>query len=285
MIAQQTNNNRAMLGIGLIVLIVIGIIGLLSIVTVPAGRIGVMLQWGGITNTSLNQGIHFIVPIEQSVALMNTQTLLYSANESSSSKDLQDVYTEIGVNYRINPADANKIYNQYGLYYPDTIIAPAVASVVKAVTAQYNASDLIDERSAVQYAIQQQLYTRLGDYDLIVQNVSITNFAFSPQYSAAIEAKVVAQQQLQQQLINLSITRVKANQTVAAANGTARAIATINDALAQNPLYLKYFVLSKWNGQLPFVLGSGSMPLINLQSLGSYNVSETNSSLLSNTIP
>lgn len=272
--------------IGIVVaLIVIAILAAMSIVTVPAGNEGVLLQWGGITNTTLGQGIHFIIPIAQSMQLMNVQTQLYQSNESAASKDLQDVYTTIAVNYRLNPAKVNKIYNNYSIYYATTIIAPAISSVTKAVTAEYNASDLIDERPLIQINMQQQLTERLALYDIQVQNVSIVNFAFSPQYAAAIESKVTTQQLLQQQLINLTIAHVKANQTVAKAlgnatsqvviaNGTARAIGIINNAIENDPAYLKWLSLQRWNGQLPYAIGgNGAVPFINL---GSFNTSLNN---------
>ncbi len=75
---------------------------------------------------------------------------------------------------------------------------------------------------------------------------------------------------------NLKAVQVVANQTVVQANATARsnvakaggesqAIKIITVQLRQSPEYLKWLSINRWNGQLPYALGSGAIPFSNYQ--------------------
>lgn len=66
--------------------------------------------------------------------------------------------------------------------------------MTKAVVAQYNASDLITKRDVVSDKIREALKKRAGDFAILLDDVSITHLAFSKEYTAAVEAKQVAQQ-------------------------------------------------------------------------------------------
>ena len=69
-----------------------------------------------------------------------------------------------------------------------------VNEVTKAVVAQYNASELLTKRDAVSRQIRDMLMKRAADFRILLDDVSITHLAFSKEYTAAVEAKQVAQQ-------------------------------------------------------------------------------------------
>ena len=66
--------------------------------------------------------------------------------------------------------------------------------VTKAVVAQFNASELLTKREAVSKMIGDLLIARAADFHILLDDVSITHLAFSKEYTAAVEAKQVAQQ-------------------------------------------------------------------------------------------
>lgn len=297
--------------IGLVIgLVIVIFLVLSSIVIIPAGSRGVLLDWGAVSGATFTPGLHFIIPIYQSVYGMNVRTQLYSVVASGASKDLQSATTEVGLDFQLNYSAVPTVYNKYGDVYTDTLIAPIVQSVVKADTARFNATDLIDERDLVQSTIQTGLTNNLSKYGIIVQQVSLTNFTFSAQYSAAIENKTTEQQHLLQQKVLLNITQIEAEQreaaalgnetaaielaagqrnaTIELATGQANAIDAINAALHSSPDYLKYQALAKWNGALPVVMTSGSsggvLPLLNLNPYTLQQNSTANSSLNSSLI-
>ena len=239
-----------------------------SVVIVQAGHRGVVLYLGAVEDRVLGEGMHFIVPFAEQVIQLEVRTLKYQADASAASNDLQEVQTVIALNYHIDPNDANVIYQQLGPDYSDRIIAPTIQESVKASVAKFNAEELITKRETAKGVIANAIRNTLSHRDIIVETVFITDFKFSQAFADQIESKVVAFQKYLTEQNNLRAIQVIANQTVvqaeaqakanvAKANGESQAIKVINQQLRQNPQYLQWQSINRWNGQMPYSLGSG----------------------------
>ena len=264
---------------------IIGIIILLFIVSasvkiVDAGYRGVLLKFGAVDTTiSLNEGIHFVTPFRDSVIQMEVRTQKTVENAASASKDLQDVTTQVALNYRINPDRAQVVYQQLGFEYGNRVIAPAIQESVKQVTARFNAEELITKRETVKNQIEEQIKSRLAPYNIVVDTISITEFQFSDQFRKAVEAKVEAQQRALQAQNDLRRIEIEAQQNeakavgeqkanvaradgirqanVLQAEGESQAIKIIDQQLRTSPTYLEWLKTQRWDGKLPLVTGSG----------------------------
>ncbi len=263
--------------LGIIVLIIIGVIASAAVQIVDAGHRGVLLHWNAvdITNPPLAEGLHFVVPFQDTVVNVEVRTLKYVKAATASSNDLQAVSTEVTVNYHPYPETVNKLYQEVGLNYEVRIIAPAIEEVVKQVTANYIAEELITKRSQVKNDILVEITKRLDIFDIVTDVVSITDFQFSDLFARAIEAKVGAQQNALKAENDLLRIEVEARQreaqatgiakaNIAEAQGEAEAIKIINQALAQNPNYLEWLKTQAWDGKLPLVVGEGGTPFIQI---------------------
>ena len=95
---------KAFLG-ALILLIIIGVVIAASVQIVDAGNRGVLLHWNAVDLSAppLEEGLHFVVPFQDSVVPLEVRTLKYTKSTTSASKDLQTVSTEITVNYHPTP--------------------------------------------------------------------------------------------------------------------------------------------------------------------------------------
>jgi regulator of protease activity HflC (stomatin/prohibitin superfamily) len=263
--------------LGVIVLIIIGVVISASVQIVDSGNRGVLLHWNAVdtSNLPLDEGLHFVVPFQDSVVNMEVRTLKFVKSTSSASKDLQTVTTEVTVNYRPSPSSVHTLYKEVGLQYENRVIQPAVEEVVKQVTARYNAEELITKRPQVKADIEQEITTRLNVYNIITDVISITDFQFSTLFAQAIESKVEAEQKAQKAENDLIRIEVEARQleaqaeglaaaNIAEANGEAAAIQIINQALAENPNYLEWLKTQAWDGKLPLVVGEGGTPFIQI---------------------
>ncbi|MBN6739169.1 prohibitin family protein [Acidithiobacillus sp. MC6.1] len=242
-------------------LILISLFG--SVFTIGPGQRGVLMTWGAVQPGVLQPGLHFKVPFMQSVVKMSVRIKKSQAPETAASKDLQDVETTTAVNWNLQPQDAEWIYEHVGTEKSlvQRVIDPAISNAVKAVTAHYNAENLIVERDAVRAAIEAQIRSALKPYRVVVDSVNITNFSFSPQYSQAIEQKQVAQQKALQATYELQKARVDAQQVVVRAQAQSQAQALLQKTITPEVIQLK--AIRKWDGKLPKVVGgTGVFPII-----------------------
>jgi regulator of protease activity HflC (stomatin/prohibitin superfamily) len=194
-----------------------------TFVTIPAGQRGVVIRFSAVTGRVLEEGLQTKMPFLESVVRMSVQTQKYEADSSAVTNDLQDVSTTIALNWRLDPGQADEVYKTLGLQYIERIAAPAIQEVIKQVTAKFNAEDLILRRDEVKNAIADGLSTRLLERGIITETLSITNFEFSATFTAAIEAKVAAEQAVLEAQNKLERVKVEAQQTEEAARGVANA--------------------------------------------------------------
>jgi prohibitin 2 len=246
-----------------------------SVVIVQAGHRGVVLYLGAVENRVLGEGWHFITPFAEQVIQLEVRTLKYEADASAASNDLQEVQTVIALNFHIDPSQTNTIYQQLGEDYANRIIAPTIQESVKASVAKFNAEELITKRETAKGVIADTIRKTLSERDILVETVFITDFKFSEAFSNQIESKVVAYQKFLTEQNNLKAVQVIANQTVvqaeaqaranvAKANGESQAIRIINEQLKESPDYLQWQAINRWNGQMPYALGSGGFPFFQL---------------------
>ena len=265
------------IGIIIVALIVIGVISAAAVTIVDAGHRGVLLHWNAVdTNIApLEEGLHFVVPFQDSVVQMEVRTLKFIKATSSASKDLQTVSTEVTVNYHPAVESIHYLYKEVGLDYENRVIQPAIEEVVKQVTANYNAEELITKRPLVKSDIEVEIGKRLSEFYILTDVVSITDFQFSTLFAQAIESKVEAEQKAFKAENDLRRIQVEALQSeavaqgiakanIAQANGEAQAIKIINQALASNPWYLEWLKIQAWDGTLPLVVGQGGTPFIQI---------------------
>jgi len=263
--------------VGIVVLIIIGVVASSSAQIVDSGHRGVLLHWSAVDVSAppLDEGLHFVIPFQDTIVNMEVRTLKFVKSTSSASKDLQTVSTEVTVNYAPDPNTVNVLYKEVGLQYESRVIQPAVEEVVKQVTANYNAEELITKRPQVKSDIELEITKRLSVYNIDTQVISITDFQFSVLFSQAIESKVEAEQKAQKAENDLLRIEVEARQieqqakgiaaaNVAQAEGEAEAIRVINEALSANPFYLEWLKTQAWDGRLPLVVGEGGTPFIQI---------------------
>lgn len=247
--------------------IVIFIGGMLisSFTVISAGHTGVQVTLGEVNLQALTEGVHFVNPISQ---IKDVDVRLQRANlngASAGTKDLQQVHTDIVINYRLTAGRVPHIYKEFGLDVDSKVLGPAMNEAFKGVTAHYTSEELVTKRQEVSDAIQQRLAEKLAQFDITVSNISLVNFGFSKNYQEAIEAKVTATQQKQKAEQDLERIKVEAASRIAQAKGEAEAIAIQAQAIQSNggQQYVQLQWIEKWNGKLPdTVVSSGSNGLM-----------------------
>lgn len=262
---------------------VVGIAAVVSLFasfsTVPVGSTGVVVTLGQTQSMTLGEGFHVKAPYITHIVSMDNRIQKQEVSAAATSKDLQAVSTTIDVNFHLSPGNSNSMYQTIGQNYSEILLAPAIQESVKNVMAQYSAEQLITQRSAVSVSIREELENRMTEYGVIIDEFNITNFQFSAEFDAAIEAKQVAEQnklkaqtEKEQKIIEAEAAarerevaaQAEANATLAKANAEAEAIrvkaeaeAEANQKLNQSLTsgILDYQAIQRWNGEYPTVMG------------------------------
>lgn len=236
-------------------------------VIVNAGQRGVLMQFGKVQSTILGEGIHVIIPVVNTVQKLSVRVQSQEISAEASSRDLQDVFTDVALNWHIIPEEVNAIFQQIGdeTSVIERIINPAVEEVLKAVIAKYTAEEVITKRGEVKAGVDNALTTRLTNYHIAVDDISLVHIHFSPQFSQAVEAKQIAEQEAKQaEFIALKASK-QAQAKVNLSKGEAETNSLLRETLT--PEVLQRQTIEKWDGKLPLIVGKDVPKLLNLRDL------------------
>lgn len=236
-----------------IVLVLVLLAFATSIRLVGTGQLAVVTRFGKVTGRELGEGIHLVTPFGiDRVSRYDVKVQKDQSEVSAASKDLQDVTGTVALNYRLEAGKISQIHKEIGPLFAIKLIEPALQETFKATSAKYSASELITTRSEVKNEAFKGIKERLEKYGIIVDDLSIVNFKFSPAFAKAIEEKQVAQQNAERSRFNLEAAQIDAQAQQA-------------QAQTLSPLFLQKQAIEKWNGQLPTYLGQDTVFNIPLQ--------------------
>ena len=193
----------------LVIVIIFALIILLnSFTAVPTGFIGVKTTFGKVSNSVIEEGLNFKVPFIEKIVLIDCRTQKAEINCSTASKDLQEVYLNVAINYNVNRTTAQTLYKEVGVNYASIIISPSLLESVKSITAQYTAEELITKRTEVSDKMEELLKSKIETRGFNVIDFNITDLNFSAVYNQAIENKQVAEQEAKQAQYELEKAKI-----------------------------------------------------------------------------
>ncbi len=262
-------NLARIVGGGALLLLAIWILN--PFVIIGPGERGVVLNFGAVQKEVMDEGLHLRVPIMQKVVIMDVKVQKGEGQGDAASKDLQQVTTNVALNYHLDPARVADTFQTVGTLAAvgDRIILPAVQESVKAATALYTAEELVSRRQEVRDKIRALLRERLNKNGVIVDEFSIVNFAFSREFSNAIEAKTTAEQLKLKAERDLERIRIEGEQKITGARAEAEALRLQKENVTENLIELRKIemqqrAIEKWDGRLPQVTG-GATPFIDIK--------------------
>jgi regulator of protease activity HflC (stomatin/prohibitin superfamily) len=253
--------------IRIILVLLIVVILFTPFVIIKAGERGVLMKFGEVQPRVLGEGIHFIIPLVNTVEKLSVRVQKQEISTEASSKDLQDVFTDVALNWHIIPKEANTIFQRIGNEKAviERIINPAVEEVLKAVMAQYTAEEIITKRGDVKAGVDNLLTTRLTNYHINVDDISLVHVHFSERFGEAVEAKQVAEQEAKRAEFVAQKAVKEAEARVNFAKGEAEAQRLLRETLTIELLQKQ--AIEKWDGKLPTILGNDGTKLVNLNKL------------------
>ena len=253
---------------GIIAVFIILVIILLAtnIKIVPQAHSYVVEELGAYKET-WDVGLHFKIPFIDQVEKFSVRIKKDSFQTEAFSKDLQTVKLTLAINHRILPDTIISIYRNLGPDYTNTVLRPMVEEWTKAVLAKYSAEAVISNRVQVAQELDQILKSKMSEKQVIVSDIAITDFDFSPQFLKAVEEKQIAEQEAKRATNLVEKVKKEAEQKILQAEAEAKSLRLQREVVSDNLIKLRQVeaqlkAIEKWDGRMPTYMAGGEMPFV-----------------------
>lgn len=184
--------------IAFIVAVVAFAIALFNIFTViPAGTVGVVDFLGSVSDNTLKSGVNLVNPMAK-IEKFSIKTQEIKEVMSVPSKEGLSVQLEISLMYKLTPDKANDVYRKIGSNYKEIILIPQFRSVVRGVTARYEAKALYTaSREKLASEIINDLNSLVAPRGITIEEAPLREIVLPPGLTKSIEEKLQAEQESQ----------------------------------------------------------------------------------------
>ena len=152
-------------------------------------------RFSGVKPEVYGEGTHFRVPLFQFPTIFDVRMRPRVISSRTGTKDLQTVTISLRVLSRPEVDALPEIFRTLGEDFDERVLPSIGNEVLKATVAQYEAEQLLTMRAEVSNQVATALRKRASDFGIVLEDVALTHLAFSSEYSKAIEAKQVSQQE------------------------------------------------------------------------------------------
>ncbi|SCU83915.1 LAFA_0D06722g1_1 [Lachancea sp. 'fantastica'] len=205
-----------------------------SIYDVKGGSRAVIFdRLSGVQQQVVGEGTHFLIPWLQKAVLYDVRTKPKNIATNTGTKDLQMVSLTLRVLHRPDVMKLPFIYQNLGLDYDERVLPSIGNEVLKAIVAQFDAAELITQRETVSQRIRQELSLRANEFNIKLEDVSITHMTFGRDFTKAVELKQIAQQDAERARFVVELAEQQRQASVIRAEGEAESADYISKALAK----------------------------------------------------
>jgi prohibitin 2 len=193
----------------------------------------------GVGTEVYGEGYHLKLPLIERPIIYEIRARPQEISSLTGSKDLQMIKLTVRILYKPDAKNLADIYRNLGMNY-DVRVLPSIGNeIMKAVVAQYTAAELLTQRRIVSAQIEERIIKRAQDFNIIIENVSITDTRFGKDYSEAVEAKQVAQQEADRAKYVVDQALQEKQAAIIKASGEAESITLVGEALKKQSGFLE----------------------------------------------
>jgi prohibitin 2 len=243
-------------GVFIVVCVLALVISILGFDQVDASHLGVMVKLGEIKGT-MEPGLRwtgvFTHTYEYDMRLRK-MTVQLLGEQSATDSTGQAVYGEVSINYMLkqNKDLVQHLYENVGRdeeLASKLLIEQKIREGFKQATVQYEAIEILQNRQAVKDLAKENIKANFPTDYFEINDITIENIDFSPEFKQAIEDKKVATQEKLKESERLEVVKLQQAQEIEKYKAEAEKLrlqkAEITDQLNTQKM------LEKWDGKLP----------------------------------
>uniref|UniRef100_A0A7S3VXA9 Prohibitin n=1 Tax=Strombidinopsis acuminata TaxID=141414 RepID=A0A7S3VXA9_9SPIT len=213
----------------------LGILSSFCLYDVDGGERVVMFnKFSGVEDKVRAEGTHLKIPWVMEPKFYNIRLRPKLIQTTTGTRDLQTVTIHVRMLFKPTVSGLPEIHKTLGEDYDERVLPSIANEVMKATIAQYNAEQLLTLREQVSKEIREAIVARANQFNILMDDVSITHLTYGKEFARAIEEKQVAQQEAERQKFIVERAEQERQATVIRSEGEAEAAKMISEALREH---------------------------------------------------
>lgn len=232
-------------------------------VIIDDGEVGVSKSFGNISETPVSPGVAIVIPIARQVEVWNVKLQELKENARVPSSEGLIVGLETSLLFRVLPDQAPEIRIRVGRDYNNTLLTPYFRNAMRDVVAGYPVRKIYSDegRKEIAERIHGFLKQNLDPRGIQVVDVLLRDVELPQRFRESIEAKLTAEQKVQQKQFELEQARKEAEIEVARAEGAAQAQRIVRSTLSDSYLQYLWIKTLNENPNVIYVATEANLPI------------------------
>lgn len=252
--------------------VVLAALALPACVIIEDGEVGVKKSFGSISDEPVGQGPVIQIPVVRTVETWNVKLQEIKEAASVPSSEGLIVGLDASLLFRVEPETAPQIRKTIGpeWVYVDQLVVPYFRNGLRDVVSGYEVKNIYAEagRREIASKLAEFLRANLGERGIIIEDVLLRDVKLPQRFRESIEAKLTAEQKVQQKQFELEQARKEAEIEIARAEGAAKAQEIVRSTLSDSYLQYLWIKTLNENPNVIYVSTEANMPMFRTTSGG-----------------
>jgi regulator of protease activity HflC (stomatin/prohibitin superfamily) len=232
-------------------------------VIIEDGEVGVKKSFGEIADEPVGQGVSLQIPVARQIETWNVKLLEVKETAQVPSSEGLIVGLDASLLFRVKPESAPQIRKTVGWNYVDKLVIPYFRNGLRDVVSAYPVKNIYSEvgRREISAQLLEFLRVNLGERGIEIQDVLLRDVKLPQKFRDSIEAKLTAEQKVQQKQFELEQARKDAEIEIARAEGAAKAQEIVRSTLSDSYLSYLWIKTLNENPNVIYVATEANMPM------------------------